>query len=236
MNLPAGFEPSIARELCLLSHEAYDCLKGHRDNPIGGVIHENFAFIVRRQAGRTLIAFQGSNDVKDFILDACAVIQHPSDEPTFPAVHSGFWKAVRALLEPLRAELSRWQQPLILGGHSLGGAIATLFAVILAEQGYKIEAVYGFGTPPVGAVQFFNYYRTLGLAPRTFLTIYRRDGVPFMQPCGVSVVEPIFIDDRAQVLKERPSFSIFRPFAALTDHSASNYLTSLDKLEDRMRE
>lgn len=239
MNFPTGFNAPLASRLCFLSNLAYDCVtgKGKSKNPSGYYCKGNFAYIVRRENGRTLVGFQGSNDIKDFILDISAVIDHPESAPTFPAVHSGFWKAAQALIDHLREELSRWGGPVILGGHSLGGAIAVLMAVLLKEQGHEIEAVYGFGTPPVGAVQFSNYYHRLGLADRTYLTIYRRDAVPFLQPCGISVVTPIFLDERAYQTAKRPDFSWLNPFrwsAWRKDHNCDGYAAALAKIADRV--
>lgn len=240
LALHSGFDPETASRLCFLSDLAYDCFKDDEENPVGSVCKDNFAFIVRRYPDRTLIAFQGSNDAVDFFnIDACFLIKEPEEEPTFPPVHAGFWKAVVALLDLLRAELSRGdtRRPLYLGGHSLGGAIAILIAARLKEMAYPVAGVYGAGAPPVGAVKFFNYWQTLGVP--AFLLVYERDGVPFLQPSGVHVAPLIHLDRRARVRNGRPGFSWINPLrwsAWRDDHDSQNYLTATAKILDRERQ
>lgn len=236
-SLPEGYNPEIARDLYFLSDLAYDCFNGEEENPAGSVCKDNFAFIVRRFPGYTLVAFQGSNDIVDFFkIDACFVIKEPDDEPTFPPVHAGFWKAVTALIDLLRAELSHGdtRRPLYLGGHSLGGAIAILIAARLKEMAYPVAAVYGAGTPPVGAVKFYNYWQALKIP--TFLLVYERDGIPFLQPKGVHVAPLVHLDERAYVRKGRPGFAWLNPFrwsAWRDDHDCQNYLAAAGKILDR---
>lgn len=49
---------------------------------------------------------------------------------------------------------------IILAGHSLGGALATLAGCYLTELGLRKEnmEVYTFGAPPVGTLDFCNYF------------------------------------------------------------------------------
>ncbi len=49
---------------------------------------------------------------------------------------------------------------IVLAGHSLGGAIATLVGVYLIEKGIKPEniEVYSFGAPPIGSIEFCEQF------------------------------------------------------------------------------
>ena len=49
--------------------------------------------------------------------------------------------------------------PLWVTGHSLGGAMATLASVRLTDEGYKVRAVYTYGSPRVGDRVFRDSYR-----------------------------------------------------------------------------
>ena len=107
-------------------------------------------------------------------------------------------------------------------------------ALRLARLGYPIEAVYGFGTPRVGAVRFFNAWRDTKIP--TFLLVLGRDGVPMIPPFGVQVAEEIWLDLRAYPIKSRLAFSWFNPFrwlAAKEDHSCDGYLAATIKIQDR---
>ncbi len=231
-----GYNPHIAARLCFLSDLAYDCWRDEEKNPGGAYIQDNFAFILREEGGRRLVAFQGSDDAEDFLLDACCLITEHDEEPAFPPVHSGFWKFAMALLEPVREALSYGDQglPIHIGGHSLGYGGGQIIAILLAEMGYPVASVYGFGGPPVGAVKFFNYCAHYKIP--TFLLAYRRDGVPYLQPKGVHVAPVIHLDERAYVRKDREPRAWFNPFrwnAWRADHDSQNYLAATAKIEDR---
>jgi predicted lipase len=95
-------------------------------------------------------------------------------------VHGGFLDAydsvrhrlltlVEALLGTLRDdagnEISSWH--VYLTGHSLGGALATLFAVELSSKlaksgGQTQITMYNFGSPRVGNKQFADMYNEVG--------------------------------------------------------------------------
>jgi hypothetical protein len=64
-------------------------------------------------------------------------------------VHRGIKTAFLALWDTLRAELQCIRKPLFYTGHSLGGALATLAASL-----HRPQAVYTFGTPRIGDVEF----------------------------------------------------------------------------------
>ncbi len=69
--------------------------------------------------------------------------------------------------------------PIVLAGHSLGGALANLAALELASlHGYEISAVVTFGAPPVGAENFAAAYQRNNLSERTVRIEAAGDLVP----------------------------------------------------------
>jgi hypothetical protein len=231
VNLPAGYNPTLAVKACLLSNLAYDCIRKDKKNPVGSVCVGNFAFIRSETAEYTIVAFQGSNDAKDFCLDAFAIIQSPEAE--FPAVHLGFWRAVQAIIRPLLVNLERGK-PIYLSGHSLGGGMALVAALVLHHEGFTVAGVYGFGTPRVGMVQFFNRFRDSKIP--AFLIVHGRDGVAMLPPNGIQVASEIWLDLRAFPIRRRIGFSWINPFrwsAWRDDHSCDAYLAAVSKIAYR---
>lgn len=70
--------------------------------------------------------------------------------------------------------------PVLVTGHSLGGAMATLFAfeAPLLIPGIAISAVYTFGQPRTGSLAFSGAYVAAGLADRHFRVTHHHDPVP----------------------------------------------------------
>lgn len=107
----------------------------------------------------TILAFRGSHEIGDFIRDAQLVMTSTGLCPVVCLAHSGFWNTwqqsstdiINALLPVVQANP---QNRLVVTGHSLGGALATLAATVLRGSPYNLELdLYTFGSPRVG-----NYF------------------------------------------------------------------------------
>ena len=69
-------------------------------------------------------------------------------------VHSGFRSGVDEVWDGVLADVATLGKPMVLTGHSLGGALATLAASRLHEAGHPIAAVYTYGQPRTGLTDF----------------------------------------------------------------------------------
>lgn len=100
-----------------------------------------------------LVAFRGTESLGDWLGNLNAF----GTRKSYGRVHRGFWggfQMVRELLEEAFSQLDA--KPVVITGHSLGGALATIAA---AEwDGVRdISAVYTFGQPRVGQENFGDF-------------------------------------------------------------------------------
>ena len=87
-------------------------------------------------------------------------------EGTVGRVHRGFYQAFKGIMPKLENALYGSEEqngimtenpaPLWITGHSLGGALATLFAAWLINQEKPFAGLYTFGAPRVGDIAFKN--------------------------------------------------------------------------------
>lgn len=113
--------------------------------------------------GLTILAFRGteSNKPEDLLADLLGVAV-PWDMGG--RVHEGFARAYARVREAIREELAKHGGTLLITGHSLGAALATLAA---ADHAAREPSLVTFGSPRVGDP---NFARGLeGLAIRRFV-------------------------------------------------------------------
>ncbi|MGF6208473.1 lipase family protein [Pseudomonas frederiksbergensis] len=122
---------------------------------------ETQAFITH-QDEVVLISVRGTQEPMDFVRDTDAE-QVPFEEGIGKA-HQGFYKAYKAISKFVQVYLDQFHvgQKIIICGHSLGGAIATLLAEALrrSPNGYDI-LLYTYGSPRAGDADFVAGAETL---------------------------------------------------------------------------
>jgi triacylglycerol lipase len=171
--IPNTFDPANARELCALSVEAYG---GPPAAETPGLWCEAAGTHVRlhpRPDG-LLVAFRGTADLRDWLTDLDCELIRAGDF----RVHRGFHQAVRAVEPALDDSLAQARPTrLWVTGHSLGGALAKLWALRAAGRGHAVAGVYTFGQPRVGDAAFAAHYNSL-LQDRSFRIVHADDVVP----------------------------------------------------------
>jgi predicted lipase len=124
--------------------------------------------------GRFAITFPGTASPHDWLTD----IKIRKATWLAGRAHCGFIGARLSVGSEIGMEI-RKADSVLVNGHSLGGALATLEAHTLHEMGIEIEGVYTFGSPRVfNGPASRDYNRRL--ASRTFRIVNAGDPVPHM--------------------------------------------------------
>jgi hypothetical protein len=156
----------------------------------------------------SVIAWRGTelSDIGDICRDVDCI---PVFRDGYGHVHRGFFEGAMSVAEAIVADVAG--RPLLVTGHSLGGAMALVFGAFLVLRGTPPVSVVTFGAPRLGYSTLANVLRDV---PGTE---YRRgiDPIPDLPPW---LLAPRV---RARVQIGRPSLE---PFA---DHRVAGYLAAL---------
>ncbi len=110
---------------------------------------------VARTADVVLIAFRGTASLGDWLADLNVL----SSQRPYGVVHRGFLNAFQVVEPQLRLLASGFpDHRLVITGHSLGGALATVAAAEWSGQ-FRIARLYTFGQPAVGKGGFSEFFR-----------------------------------------------------------------------------
>jgi hypothetical protein len=194
--------------------------------------------------GGAIIAFRGTqtDNVRDFLTDIRVALEdweHPG------RVHSGFSASLSTILAPVEQWLADTApEHLVLTGHSLGAALATLLAARLAPQGRSIELVT-FGSPRVGDEALVASLRPLAVRRYVNCTdavtqlpppllYYHVEGLHYIDRAGrIHVGEPLPI---SMLKDQRAAHRAYLPlmwraanlqWRGLADHAPINYVSAL---------
>ncbi len=129
-----------------------------------------------------VLCFRGTSNLKDLVQDL-KFVRTPSED--FEGeIHNGFNEAFqyvkKDILEIMLANGK--DRRVYVMGHSLGGALAQLFAYKLAEEGFlSVNGIYLYGSPLVGDAVFANAFNHFW-ADRTYLHINNKDLIARIPP------------------------------------------------------
>ena len=125
------------------------------------------------------------------------------------------------------------QRRVWVAGHSLGGALAVLFATYAKGRGFNIAGVVSIGQPRVGKQQFVDAYTAMGLHNKTYRFVHRDDPIPMVPPesLGYRHAGQRFVVDSGSVTY-RGDEGCINTFlgvckVVLGDHMTPGYLNSM---------
>ena len=210
-----------------------------KDNAEGyGIIMHDYVIIAFRGTGaKDNGELSVSAAFKDFLADIKA---WPADSETQGSVHSGF----KTELDKLWPQVIKWlgkkvtTKKLVITGHSLGAAMATICASRLHALGADL-VLYTFGSPRVGDNIWSRQFDDI----ETYRIVNNNDIVCRVPPFGyyshVGFLHYITYDQHIktdmtgwQMFKDRlkgicKALSKFQPFDAVYDHPGKQYVKKI---------
>lgn len=198
----SDFSTERAEIFAYFSHAAYCDAPGIRDWTCGPCLQADPTFkpslvfqnksmqvIVGSNKGNVVVAFRGTSNLQDFLIDINFPKTREYPKCTGCLVHEGFYNSWLSVRDPVIAEAQRLVKleptaKVFVTGHSLGAALAALCAADLGANtnsyGIPIEGVYTYGQPRVGNEDFAKFYSN-GTRVSWRLTHWR-DLVPHLPP------------------------------------------------------
>jgi hypothetical protein len=138
--------------------------------------------IYQRPDGLLAFAFRGSDEGADWLRNSRFGLVDGA--PLAGKAHEGFlegWCQVEDEVVPRAKEAVRKGNPVIVTGHSLGGAIATLAHAGLREEGL-ISACFTFGAPRVGNAAFVSEYEREKMHELHYRMVMENDPIVGLPP------------------------------------------------------
>ena len=127
-----------------------------------------------------VIAFRGTAGGTDIVTDGSSSLIPFAG--CVGRVHKGFLTAFTSVVKVINDAVQKAPDlPVILTGHSLGGALATLAAAFIRHKYQRKVMVYTFGSPRVGDAEFAHHFTEVEPFVH-YRCVHHKDLVPMVPP------------------------------------------------------
>ncbi|MDG4656420.1 lipase family protein [Ectobacillus antri] len=164
--------------------EGFTCVKSFQANSMGQ--QEWFGFILESE-NKIIVSFRGTQSDPNWVSDSLVNQRTFSYGTKSGLVHHGFLSIYETCRDTIMDTLLTLpNKSLLVTGHSLGGALATLH-ILDARLNTSLSDVtlYTFGAPKVGDLAFRNFYQLH--IPNSFRFVNLFDVVPLLPPRKVKL-------------------------------------------------
>jgi hypothetical protein len=168
---------------------------------IGKILLGSYGYITENDQVRVL-AFRGTHSLHEGLIDATAMSSSYADIGLQGRGHSGMKLAFKVLWSIVRDELAVRQaqnpKPLVIVGHSLGGSLAFLHALRLAQLDYPILGLYTAAEPRIGDATLMAEADAL-IGDRFYRLENAHDPVPQLPPTAANAqaFADVFLKERS---------------------------------------
>ncbi len=203
-----------------------------------------FMVLIKEKNGRNIqyVAIRGTDNMRNVGIDLMGRLVKAKKLGI--RLHRGFKLSSEAVYRQLKNLVNR-RDPIIITGHSLGGAIAFILGMYLQKDGYPVREVVTFGQPRVFGKKGIKKYHNF----RLYRVVNRDDIVTRIPPIdpllkryyhvkkGVKLVSGKKVEYLHIKKKKRFSLKALKNFfkrlkrmkdlSGLNDHKIKNYIKSL---------
>lgn len=166
---------------CMSNTNTWVCKSCNADNILENKIEHKGELVIlgyNSQYRSAFIGFRGSSNIQNWISNIQIIFTHPYNDTSI-AVSDGFFKLYDSLKEDIFTNLLAVSNKydtsdVIITGHSLGGALATLcaFDILYHNIEYNIKFHITFGSPRVGNRNFFEQFTTYDIYSKRITHYY----------------------------------------------------------------
>lgn len=136
---------------------------------------------------KAFISFRGSENIKNWINNVKFIMVYPYNLDLKIGIEMGFHNLLNYIKEDIYKNLEELvletkNNEIMITGHSLGGALGTLFALdILLNNNsqYIIDYLVTFGSPRVGNKYLYNYFKNSSIL-NSYRVTHANDIVPHL--------------------------------------------------------
>jgi predicted lipase len=198
--------------------------------PFGWFKISTEAIVARTDSGDLYIVFQGSWNFTDWLANFFTrkvSLGGLFRDPYGAKAHKGFLSHFHNIHDDIISTIAEFttkhgaSKNIIIGGHSLGGAIGELFALHLSERTNKDSIhIVTLGKPKVGNQKLKQYFQYRFRTHQVCRIVMRNDYVPLLPCCG-------YVHNTVEIkLNGKRRF----PWISIMDHSVFRYFDYLESL------